>query len=389
MKRRKIVLLGYMGACPLSGVIWQHLHYIVGLQDLGHDVYYVEDSARMPYDPVARTPGENCAYAVSILQTLAEKYGFRERWAYRPRYRSGPAEPVGLCASRLRTLYSEADAILNLCGSHELHEDLARSERLVYVESDPGFLQIQIDKGDALAREVLAAHRCLFTFGENIGTERFPVPVHGVRWLPTRQPVVTRFWEGTPPPPPSAPFTTVTNWSATASIEWRGRQHLWNKALEFLKFVDVPGLARAAFEIATEFPDRETEALFRRQGWRLRGLEALNLDLDAYRSYIRQSRGEFTAAKSIVVALDTGWFSDRSATYLAAGRPVVTQETGFTRLYGGDRGLFGFRAIEEAIDAVERINADYARHCAAAHEIAKERFEAKKVLKSLLERAGV
>lgn len=386
MKRKKIVVLGYMASCPIAGVVWQYVHYLVGLQELGHDVYYVEDSARMPYDPVARTFGEDYRYAVEQLAQLAGRFGFEGRWAYRPRYLAG-AEPVGLSAKALRALYREADAVLNVCGAQELHEDLAESERLIFVESDPGFVQIKADKGEPEGR--LARHRRLFTFGENIGTAHFPVPLHGVEWLPTRQPVVTHLWETTALPPAGAAFTTIANWSANAGIEWRGRHYLWNKALEFVKFVDVPAMSEERFELVIDFLDAATEALFRRQGWQLRPTDALNRDPDGYRAFIQNSKGEFTAAKHLYVALETGWFSDRSACYLAAGRPVVTQETGFSRLYGGNGGLFAFRTIEEALEALARINADYASHSKAARDIAREHFEARKVLALLLDRANL
>jgi hypothetical protein len=388
MKPKQIVVLGYMGACPLAGVIWQHLHYIVGLQRLGHEVYYVEDAARTPYNPQKHLREPDYHYAANTLKSLGERFRFRDRWAFRARHL--PERPtVGLSAARIRALYREADAVLNVCAPHELHEDLLEAERLILVESDPGPAQIRVDnEPDALLKD-LASYRRLFTFGEHIGTELFPIPLHGLEWLPTRQPVVTAFWDTDSPPPAGAPFTTVTNWAASASFEWRGKTYLWCKALEFRRFADAPLVTGQPFELATDIPDADTRALFQRKGWRLAHPDRLNCDLDAYRTYVQSSKGEFTASKSIVVALNTGWFSDRSACYLAAGRPVLTQQTGFTRLYGGDRGLFGFTTIDEVAEALARIEADYTTHSDAAREIAKEYFEAEKVLKRLLDRANV
>ena len=200
---------------------------------------------------------------------------------------------------------------------------------------------------------------------------------------------MTDFWDTSALPGTEAAFTTITNWSASATIEWRGRPYIWSKSQEFMKFVDAPACTGAPFELVTEFPDVATHALFARHGWRMLLPDTVHLDLDHYRGYVQGSRGEFTASKQIVVVMDTGWFSDRSACYLAAGRPVITQETGFTRLYGGERGLFAFATMEEIVEAVRRIQADYAAHAQAAREIAREYFEAEKVLESLLERVGL
>jgi hypothetical protein len=209
-----------MGCCPIAGVIWQHLHYLVGLQTLGHEVYYVEDSARYLYNPNNLETSEDYTYAVETLRSLSEAFDFRDRWAYCARFLD-PPQSFGLSLLRLRELYTEADAVLNVCGAHELHEDLLRSDRLIYVESDPGFEQIRLDQdkdGDHLSR-----YQTLFTFGENIGTDLFPVPLHGLPWLPTRQPIVTDFWKTKAAPPKDAVFTTVSNWSTRGKRTLRGR----------------------------------------------------------------------------------------------------------------------------------------------------------------------
>ena len=386
--KKRIVVLGYMGACPLAGVVWQHLHYIVGLERLGHEVYYVEDTARYPYNPITRMVEADYGHAAKTIAKFAERFGFRDRWSFRARYLDGHPT-AGLPGKRLAELYREADAILNVCASHELNEDLRASDRLVLVESDPGFMQIRIDNGDAAMKEELSCYRKRFTFGESIGTARFPVPLHGLEWLPTRQPVVTSLWETAARPPAGAPFTTVTNWSASATMNWRDKPYHWSKSAEFMKFVDAPVLTQQSFALASNISDANTRALFERHSWRLVDPDVFNYDLDAYRAYVQASRGEFTASKEIYVVLDTAWFSDRSVCYLAAGRPVITEETGFTGLYGGERGLFGFRNMDDIVDATGRIAADYASHAKAALEIAKECFEAEKVLASLIDRAGI
>ena len=382
--------MGFMAGCPIAGVIWQHLHYIVGLQRLGHEVYYIEDSARYPYNPVTYETLPDFSYAASTLANLASKFGFADRWSYCARFLDQP-QTAGMDLGRIRELYRTADAILNVCGSQEFNEDLLQSGRILYVESDPGVEQIRIDKGETSTLEYLNRHRALFTFGENVSTPGFPVPLHGINWLPTRQPVVTEFWRSDAPPPNGAMFTSIANWNTSGKkdIEWRDEQYLWSKSLEFLKFIEAPARAGETFELATTIKDPKTLDLFDRNRWHLIEPNPLSVNHDRYRDYIRGSKGEFTAAKDQYVRLNTGWFSDRSACYLAAGLPVITQETGFTQNYGGSKGLLAFQTVDEIVEAVKQINADHAAHSKAAYEIAQEYFEATKVLKDLLDRAGI
>jgi hypothetical protein len=391
MRKRRIVVMGYMASCPIAGVVWQHLHYIVGLQRLGHEVYYVEDSARYPYDPSALNVSEDCTRALKTLQSLADAFCLHGKWAYSARFRT-PVEFFGLNASRVRQLYAEADAILNICGAQELHEEILKAEdRLIYIQSDPPVEQIKVAQGDPYICETLDHNRALFTFGENVPGNSFPVPLHGLRWLPTRQPVVIDFWKTEAAPEVGAIFTSLTNWSTRGrkDVTWNGETYLWSKSENFIKYSAAPEFFGETLELATDIRDISTAELFRSKGWRIRNPYVLSNDREVYRQYIRASRGEFTVSKDNVVRLKTGWFSDRSACYLAAGRPVITQETGFTRLYGGDKGLFAFSNLDEIREAAAAVRADYVMHSRAAFEIAVEFFEAKKVLASLLNRAGV
>jgi hypothetical protein len=393
MKRKKIIVLGFMGGMPIAGVIWQHIHYIVGLQRLGHEVTYVEDTLNYPYDPVAFNISDDYSYATQTLGRLAKEHGFEGRWAYCARFKES-TEIAGLSLTELRTLYKEADCALNICGSHDMNDDLRTIRNLIYVESDPGVEQIKIDQGESETIDYLKEHQHLFTFGENIGTPAFVVPTHDFQWLPTRQPVVTDLWCAgveAPVPDSAALFTTICNWSTSGKkdIVWKDSNYLWSKSLEFLRFIEAPKLSGEPFEMATDIKKEEELELFRKNDWKLVLPHDLSVDWNGYRDYIRNSKGEFTCAKDQYIRLNTGWFSDRTACYLAAGRPVITQETGFTAHYGGKEGLLTFSTMEEIVDAVAAIRADYKKHSRAALEIAREVFEAEKVLASLLERAGV
>lgn len=390
MKKKKIIAMGFTGQMPIAGVIWQHIHYIVGLQRLGHEVYYLEDTLNPFYNPGNFDWSTDFSYGAQLIDRLAREYGFKGRWGICAR-NTPQQNTAGLSKSRMVELYREADAILSICGSLEFNDDVLQNDRIIYVESDPGIEQIRVDTNNPGTVPMLRRHHSLFTFGENIGTPKFPIPLHGLNWMPTRQPVVTDLWRTQAPPPAPAVITSIANWSTagTKDMEWHGSTYLWSKSLEFLKFVEAPALSGETFELATTIKDQETLDLFHRNQWRLTSPVEMSRDHDRYRQYIQDSKGEFTAAKDVYVRLNTGWFSDRSVCYLAAGRPVITQETGFSEFYGGNKGLFAFRSADEIAEAVREINADYATHSRAAYEIAAEHFEATKVLGSLLDRAGI
>ena len=389
MKRKRIIVMGFMGSMPIAGVIWQHIHYIVGLQRLGHRVFYIEDSARLPYNPQTFDVGEDYSYATSILKRLSEEFDFKGRWSFCARYLK-ETPTAGLSLTKVKQLYREADAILNVCGTQEFNDDLLRSDRILYVESDPAVEQIKVDQKVEDTRDYLRRHHALFTFGENVGTKKFPVPTHGYKWMPTRQPIVTDLWLTQRRPAATAVFTSIANWTTSGlkDITWRGEKYLWSKSREFLRFISAPKKSGEIFELATNIKDEEIRNKFANNGWRLVSPTELSVDYWSYRDYIRKSKGEFTVAKDQYVRLNTGWFSDRTACYLAAGRPVITQKTGFPWEETG-RGLLTFRSLTEIVEAVKMVNLDYALHSKAAKELAREVFEAEKVLRSLLERADI
>ena len=259
------------------------------------------------------------------------------------------------------------------------------------MESDPGVEQIKVDQGDESTRRYLGRHAARFTFGENIGRPEFPVPLHGLEWLPTRQPVVLDFWQTSAPPPAGAVFTTIANLATGGKkdITWRDTRYLWSKLPEFERFRLAPARSGEPFEMATHFKEVELARRFGEAGWRSVSPDAMSVAYRDYARYIQASKGEFTVAKDQYVRLNTGWFSDRTACYLAAGRPAITQETGFTRLYGGGEGLFAFRTLEDIVRAADEIRSDYTRHAQAAAEIAREWFDAEKVCGEMLRRIGL
>ena len=382
-----VVVFGIAFLYPLAGVTWQVLHYLVGLRRLGFDPYYVEDSSRWVYDPTLGDFTPDPARNIAAVLPALEAHGFGDRWACRVPALDGRC--YGLGQARLHALYREAVAMLNVTGAQEVREEHRTRARRLYVETDPVATQLGVAEGDPITLGLLEAHDVLFTFGENLGRPDCGVPVERFTWHPTRQPVVLDFWPPAPPRP-GAPYTTIATWRHQKDRVFRGETYHWSKEREFLKILDLPRRCPAPIELALDItPDApEAEPLLREHGWRVVPAAGVSGDGGTYRDYIRDSRGEFTVAKDQNIRLRSGWFSDRSATYLAAGRPVVTQETGFSNILPSGRGLFGWTDPADVVRALETIEADYAAHARAAREIAAGCFAAETVLASLMERAG-
>jgi hypothetical protein len=385
---RPVVVFGIAFLYPLAGITWQFLHFLIGLRRLGFDPYYVEDSGRWVYDPGLATFTPDPARNIAAVLPAFEAHGFGERWVCRVNALDGRC--YGLDEGRLRTLYREAAAMLNVTGGQELREDHFTDALRVYVETDPVGPQIDIAEGDSALVKQLAGHDVLFSYGENFGRADCGVPLERFTWLPTRQPVVLDLW---PPAPPTADasYTTIATWSHRNDRVFRGETYYWSKEREFLKILDLPRRTAAPIELALDLSADESEAdqQLQSHGWRVVPAAGISRDVDAYREYIRGSRGEFTVAKDQNVRLRSGWFSDRSATYLAAGRPVITQETGFSNVLPCGRGLFGWRDLDDILGAIDAIETDYEGHCRGAREVATEYFAAETVLASLMERAGL
>lgn len=384
-RKGKIIVSGIAFWYPLAGVAWQFLHYLLGLKRLGYDVYYIEDSARDLYDPAKNDFTSDPSANIAAVAPFLESYGFKGRWCFRSHAQN---RCYGLGEEQLNQLYREADAFFNVTGAQEIREEQKKVPRRIYVETDPVVSQIKVWQGDSNTTAHLSAHDTHFTYGENIGQSECPLPTGGFCWLPTRQPVCVDLWQNDFSP--GERYTTISTWKNKGrDIVFKGETYYWSKDLEFEKFRDLPGKTRAKFELATR-PDVKTAVEFIKRGWwDVIDPIPISRDFVEYRNYIQSSRGEFTVAKDQNIRLNSGWFSDRSACYLAARRPVITQETGFSHHLPTGRGLFGFRTMEEILAAIEKIESDYEAASRAAKEIASEYFSADVVLKSLLDRAGL
>jgi hypothetical protein len=384
--RRTVLVLHLAGQYPMAGVGWQAAHYLLGLQRLGYDVYYVEDSGANHYDPRANSIVDDCSYSVAFLARLMARIGMADRWVY---WDWGHHACYGLSRLRLEELYRSADALLNVCGPTLLRAEHMRVPVRIYVETDPVALEIKLAQGDRSALAFLEAHTHHATYGENLGEPDCPIPLEKFAWTRTRPPVVLDLWAADYRP--EAPhFTTIGTWDNDArGIDYQGERYFWSKRLNFLRFSDLPRRTAQTFELALGTTPAEDQRRLREHGWRLTDPRPASGDLDSYRAYIAGSRGEFTVAKDLVVRTRSGWFSDRSACYLAAGKPVVTQATGFEKHIPTGLGLFAFSTVDEARAAVEAVNADYERHCRAAGAIAAECFSSDRVLGALMRAVGV
>lgn len=389
MTRPKVVVLGLMSTMPVAGVVWQTLHYLLGFDLLGFDTYYVESHARTPSMLMRRPEDDGGARAASFLAAVMHRFGFDRRWAFHALHDDGRC--FGLSHGELLRLYGEAACIVNLHGGTAPLPEHAASGRLVYVETDPVQLQLELAEQRQETVDFLDAHAVHFTFAENWGLPGCRLPTTDrFAFRPTRQPVVIDLWDARTTPEASASFTTVANWDQRwRDLEYEGELYRWNKRHEFLKLLELPARAGQPLELCLSACDREDRALLEANGWRVREATPVSASIDEYRRYVRGSLGEFTVAKDQNVRLRSGWFSDRSATYLAAGRPVVTQDTGFGAALPTGTGLFAYSTLEEAADALTRVAARPAAEGRAAAEVARTCFAHEVVLPPLLSAVGL
>jgi GT2 family glycosyltransferase len=385
----RIVVLGFMSHFPVAGVAWQTIHYLVGLQRLGYDVFYVECHDCTPTKLMTSRTDDGVLRAATYIDGVMRRFDLGRRWAY---HAVSESRCYGMTPAQLKDLYRSAAAIINLHGSHVPTPELTAGGRLVYLETDPVDIEVDLHEKKQATIDYLRPHNAFFTFGERIGYAGCLVPApKEFRFLPTRQPVVIDFWKDHQVGD-SGVFSTIGNWRQLArDVQFNGEVYRWSKHLEFNKYLELPQFVRQPFELSlssSNCSDEEAQAL-RSRGWRVRDALEFSRDLDRYRAYIAGSRGEFTVAKDQNVRLRSGWFSDRSATYLASGRPVITQETGFSEVLPVGEGLFAFSTLEEIVASLEAIAADYPRHRRAAFEIARRYFSHDIVLPRLLADLGI
>lgn len=382
----RIVVLGMMGRSPFGGQTWLYLNWLLGLSRLGHEVWYVEDDIVWPYDPEQNSLTDDGAYATRHIAASLERIGLPGRWVFRLDTQ-GRRRCWGRTSDELDALYRSCDLLLSIVGTSLRDEQLLAPCR-VRVETDPVRDQIRLANGDPEVAELFASYHAVATYGENYGRPDCGVPLGDVTYLRTRQPVALDWWPMVHDPT-ARYFTTIGNYRQRGrDLQWRGDTYFWSKHHEWEKFLDLPSRTRQEFRLALEIGPHDL-ATIRAHGWEW--TRAMPMSLDAfgtYRSFIQGSRAEFTVAKDQNIRLRSGWFSERDACYLASGKPVVTQDTGFSRFLPTGEGLFPVATVEEAAAAIDEINAGYERHCKAARALAEEQFDAVRVAAALLRDLG-
>jgi hypothetical protein len=388
----RIIVAGMVAQYPLGGIAWDYLQYVIGLARLGHDVFYHEDTWCWPYHPRDNRMTNDARYSAEFLRNFFQRYApeLAEHWHYLHLHDVS----CGMSRHDFDAVARTADLFINISGASFLPGVLSPHCLKVFVDTDPGYNQIVLSKRPAWSvnaerwRAEVLAHDRHFTYGENIGAPDCKVPTAGLRWQKTRMPIVLDLWEWIPiPTSPTGAWSTVMTWNVfRGKLEYSGAEY-HGKAAEFDKIIGLPRQVGLPFRLALGGSEAPTAQLAA-EGWVVQGGPAVTLMPHDYRDYIAASRGEISVAKNVYVALRTGWFSCRSACYLAAARPVVVQDTGFSRLIPTGCGLHAFTNAEQAAEAICAIERDYRREARLARELARTHFDSQRILTRFIDDAS-
>ena len=391
MKKRTIIVSGLACTYPLGGVAWDYIQYLHGFHKLGHDVYYLEDTGGWAYDPFNVTFTEDYSYHIKYLTDylaalhpdLAKRFCVRD-----------PGDNFhGLSREQLEDVVKRADVVFNISTTLWMREEYQSIPVKVLIDSDPMYTQAGIPDylaGTASEKDVknidhMKMHDRFFSFAENFGKDGCIIPKGVFDWQPTRQPIVLECWDA-PRRPAGNAFTTVLSWQPKESGPVIGGVQYGGKNMEFAKFIDLPGKTEATLELALG-QGRPPREMLEEKGWKLEDGFAKSTTPWLYRDYIWDSFAEFSMAKNAYVASRSGWFSCRSACYLAAGRPCVVQDTGFSGFMPVGEGVLSFSTEEEALAGIEAVRGDWDKHSRAARKFAEDWFDSDVVLGKLLKEA--
>jgi len=403
----KIIVTGLIAQhYTLAGVTWDYLQYLVGFKQLGNEVYYFEDSGEWPYNIDGGVSGNewiatDCDKNIEYLNSILKRFDLADRWAY---YFPTKAKWFGLSNAKRKSVIETADMLINVSGTLAKLDKYSSIKKLVYIDSDPGFTQVKLKIGLKKFIKRVSAHNIHFTFGETL-PEYLNDPAY--KWKPTRSPIVLSEW--TPVKNHRDAYSTIMNWISYKPLKY-SRKRYNQKDVEFIKYLDLPkNFTDLSFEVAlakiypknwklsvekylplmdlTSDQISTPSELLSQFNWKVVDPDEECNDIDSYRNYISQSKGEWSVAKGGYVVSESGWFSCRSACYLAAGRPVIVQNTGFDKVLPSGEGILAFNNLNEAVEAVRKVESNYSLHTKRAREIAVEYFDSNKLLTKLIEQS--
>ncbi len=372
---KRIVVAGALANRPDNGGgASVRMTWAAGLERLGYQAWFVEE--------IQRDRLEECPGAARFFLDVTRRYGLADRSALIDE------RGVPLAGTDRRTLdeaVAAAELLVNLGGHLQSPSLLRRFRRRAYVDLDPGYTQFWLEAG--LIGSGLDEHDSFFTVGLNLGLPDCGIPTCGLDWQPLPPPVVLSEWQA--PSNGKRAFTTIASWRGTFGRIERGGHAFGARVHEFRKFIDLPERCPAVFELALAIDpaDGRDLAALRQHGWKLVDPTVLAPDPQRYRRYIQSSGAEFSIAQGIYVETCSGWLSDRTARYLAAGKPAVIQDTGLARHLPLGDGLLVFEDPDGANRAVRSVLDNYAAHSAAARRLATDHFDSDRVLGVFLDRA--
>jgi hypothetical protein len=382
------IVTGMIASYPVGGVAWDYGHYALGLERLGYNVYYLEDTGWETYNPEKGEYGTDCTYGVDFLAKTLSSFSFSlgQRW----HFRNMDGTTYGISPDTLRDVLASADFFLNVSGGTLLRDDYMACRNKILIDTDPGWNHFRnYPRWDAQPNwhgsHGYRAHDHFFTYAERIGKPDCPLPDMGITWCPTRPPVVMDCWHAQPP---ATHWTTVLTWkNFQEPITYNGITY-GTKEMEFGRVQEIPHRVKANFELAIGGAKAPVET-WKKLGWNIQSAQAVSQTGQEYKDYIERSRGEFSVAKNVYVATRSGWFSCRSVCYLAAGRPVVVQDTGFSEFLPVGNGLLTFTNIDDAAASIREVENNYSHHQEAAIEIARNYFDAHRVLGDMMQKIGI
>jgi hypothetical protein len=383
----RVIVTGMIATYPVGGVLWDYAQYALGFERLGCEVYYLEDTGCETYDPVRGLYGEDCSFGVNFLKNELE--GISPQLARRWHFRAMDGKSYGISPGDMDSLVADADLFLNVSGSCLLREAYMRNKRKVLIDTDPGWNHfVNYSKWDKSpgwqGTRGYRRHDYFFTYAGNIGGDDCLLPSMGLEWKTTRPLVIMDAWH---PRPPADKWTTVMSWNNFRDpVEYQGKVY-GSKEMEFCKVKSLPGRVSSPLEIAVGGDAPREEWI--KEGWSVIDSHAISRSAKDYRDYIQSSRGEFSVAKNVYAATRSGWFSCRSICYMAAGRPVVVQDTGFSKFIPTGEGVIAFSGLDEAVKGIEEMEKNYARHCGAARDIVGKYFGSDAVLNQMLKEVGL